>query len=158
MDNSAATIVTRSVIEKEGMYLMVQEGKSSVKGLWGFPGGKVDAGELLTISAMREIREETGVTAKLTGLINMNYIVGNKTSGFTLIITFKAKAIFIPEAFSITPEVLSVKWMTLKDISQLEQEGQLRNKTLGEVINLASTKILLPLSFITEEVVSLVGV
>ncbi|SNR25754.1 8-oxo-dGTP diphosphatase [Puniceibacterium sediminis] len=34
-------------------------------GLWGFPGGKVDPGETLEQAALRELIEETGVTARL---------------------------------------------------------------------------------------------
>ena len=40
-------------------------------GLWVFPGGYVDRGEVITAAAMREAREESGLDVRLDGLINI---------------------------------------------------------------------------------------
>jgi ADP-ribose pyrophosphatase YjhB (NUDIX family) len=40
-------------------------------GLWVFPGGYVDRGEEVTVAAIREAREESGLDVRLDGLINI---------------------------------------------------------------------------------------
>lgn len=42
---------------------MVQRGKDPGRGMWGFPGGHVEPGETARAAAIRELREETNVTA-----------------------------------------------------------------------------------------------
>ena len=40
-------------------------------GLWVFPGGYVDRGEVITAAALREAKEESGLDVRLDGLINI---------------------------------------------------------------------------------------
>ncbi len=61
------------VIEKDGRYLMGFRGGVPMKGLWGQLGGKVDFGESVAEAAIREVREESGLTIhKLKFLFQMN--------------------------------------------------------------------------------------
>ncbi len=45
--------------------LLIKRGKAPRKGDWSLPGGRVEAGESFETAALRELVEETGVTAKL---------------------------------------------------------------------------------------------
>lgn len=45
----------------DGNLLMVRRAKAPDRGLWGFPGGRVEQGETATEAAVRECREETGI-------------------------------------------------------------------------------------------------
>ena len=45
--------------------LMIQRGTAPRKGEWSIPGGRIEAGESERTAALRELMEETGVTADL---------------------------------------------------------------------------------------------
>ena len=45
--------------------LLIKRGKPPGKGLWSLPGGKIEIGETAEAAAVRELFEETQVTAKL---------------------------------------------------------------------------------------------
>ena len=55
---------TIGVVFKDGCVLLVRRANPPDAGQWGFPGGKVNWGETIEKAAVREILEETGVTAK----------------------------------------------------------------------------------------------
>lgn len=57
----AATI---AVVPRDGHVLLVRRANPPDIGRWGFPGGKIEAGEPLFDAAVRELREETGVDAE----------------------------------------------------------------------------------------------
>ena len=49
--------------------LLIRRGKPPREGEWSLPGGRVEWGEGTQAAALRELREETGVEAELSGLI-----------------------------------------------------------------------------------------
>ncbi|MCB1490450.1 MAG: NUDIX hydrolase [Rhodobiaceae bacterium] len=53
---------------REGKVLLVQRGKAPFEGAWSLPGGSVEAGETVAEAGLRELMEETGVSARLAGL------------------------------------------------------------------------------------------
>ncbi|MCC6790895.1 MAG: NUDIX domain-containing protein [Thermomicrobiales bacterium] len=61
------TSVGAVVIGPDGL-LLVKMSYGSTKGQWMLPGGIVDPGELLDQAVVREVLEETGVTAHVIGI------------------------------------------------------------------------------------------
>ena len=49
------------VIVHESRVLLVRRSNPPDAGFWGFPGGKIEAGETLEQAAIREVKEETGL-------------------------------------------------------------------------------------------------
>lgn len=56
---------------KGDQVLMIRRGTAPRIGQWSLPGGRIAPGERAMDAALRELREETGVTARLVGLIDV---------------------------------------------------------------------------------------
>ncbi|WP_246879186.1 NUDIX hydrolase [Thalassospira sp. ER-Se-21-Dark] len=53
-----------AVVIRDQHVLLVRRANPPDQGMWGFPGGKIEAGETLPQAALRELREETGISAE----------------------------------------------------------------------------------------------
>lgn len=49
--------------------LLIRRATPPLQGAWSLPGGRIEWGERAEAAALRELKEETGITARLTGLI-----------------------------------------------------------------------------------------
>ena len=56
---------------KGGEVLLIRRGKPPRMGEWSLPGGRIEPGERAVDAALRELREETGVEARILGLIDV---------------------------------------------------------------------------------------
>jgi 8-oxo-dGTP diphosphatase len=62
-DNSNFIAAVSVALVEDGKALLVLRGREPAKGMFAFPGGRVEAGETLDQAARRELREETGMSA-----------------------------------------------------------------------------------------------
>ncbi|MBN1439345.1 MAG: NUDIX domain-containing protein [Anaerolineales bacterium] len=62
-------LASLAVIEEDKKILLVRESAAPCRGKWSLPGGRALPGESILQTAVREIREETGIAAELTGLL-----------------------------------------------------------------------------------------
>jgi len=60
-DASPSSSTTTTPTTEPVRYLLIQRGKAPNKGLWSFPGGKIESNEGTMNAAKRELREETGL-------------------------------------------------------------------------------------------------
>jgi 8-oxo-dGTP diphosphatase len=64
--------------------LLIRRGTKPLAGDWSIPGGKLEFGECLADGALRELHEETGVTARIAGLVDVvDAIFTSRRSGET---------------------------------------------------------------------------
>ncbi|MGH3942996.1 MAG: NUDIX hydrolase [Pseudonocardiaceae bacterium] len=66
--NSLVVAVAAVVLDDAGRVLMIQRTDNE---LWAVPGGAQEVGETSTEAAVREVREETGLDVKVTGLVGI---------------------------------------------------------------------------------------
>jgi 8-oxo-dGTP diphosphatase len=62
--------------------LLIRRGTKPLAGDWSIPGGRIEFGERAEAAALRELHEETGVTARLCGLVDVvDAIFTSRTTG-----------------------------------------------------------------------------
>lgn len=115
------------VRDGQGRVLLVRRADS---GNWTLPGGMQDLGESITQTAVREVREETGLDVELTGLIGiytdpghvMAYDDGQVRQEF--VILFSGKVIRGTEAMS--EESTGLQWAEPADLEDLQIHPSVR--------------------------------
>ena len=59
------------VVGREDQVLLIRRANPPYQGCWSIPGGKVEFGETLHQAGLREVYEETGITAQVESLIDI---------------------------------------------------------------------------------------
>jgi ADP-ribose pyrophosphatase YjhB (NUDIX family) len=82
--------IVAGTLVKDGKCLLIRRIKDPYKNYWSLPGGKLELGEDIAEAIERELKEETGLTVKFTGLRGIVSEVlrdhkTNKVSGHFLI-------------------------------------------------------------------------
>jgi len=80
--------VAVAVRQGQGIVLLRRSQRDQAHGKWILPGGHVDRGEEATAAALREVREETGLEAAITGLVGVYSYVDNPW----LLVVYQAQA------------------------------------------------------------------
>jgi len=113
-------VVAANLIEKDGKFLLVQEGKESVRGEWNFPAGGVDPGEKIQDATVREAREETGLEVELKNFIGVFVDESDRSDATVLVFVFHSE----PENFSPEvpegDEILDVEFFSPESFSDID--------------------------------------
>lgn len=70
-----------AAIFRDGKILLAQRSKPPLRGVWSLPGGHIEPGEKAHQAALRELREETGITADLYGVADVADVILHHDDG-----------------------------------------------------------------------------
>ncbi len=110
-------VVAGAVIKKDNKYLLVQEKWEKVYGLWNFPAGRVDVGDTIEETAIKEAREETGFEVELIRKIGIH----QETATEAVKHAFEVRIIGGELKFS-PEELLDAKWFTFEEIKNMKDK------------------------------------
>jgi mutator protein MutT len=102
-------------VVRDGRVLLTQRAKRPFENLWSLPGGRVEAGEKLAEAALRELREETAVEARLRGIFDWAEIIDAERH--MVIAVFLAD--WTAGEAAAASDVKAVRWAKLKDAGEL---------------------------------------
>ena len=60
----APVMAASAIVRRNGRYLLVRRGNAPARDWFAFPGGRIEAGETPAEAALRELKEETGLTGR----------------------------------------------------------------------------------------------
>ena len=78
MPNQSPILAASTCVFRGRDVLLVKRGQAFGRGLWSLPGGKVEFGETAEAAALRELVEETGVSASIIGTVGQYEIVAGQ--------------------------------------------------------------------------------
>lgn len=116
MGQSSKPDVSGVVIEKDGRYLLVQEGNPKVYGKWNLPAGHVDKGETPRQAAVREAKEETGLDVELGQELLVLHVPAEHRNFRVYAAKITSGRLKIPE-----DELLAAQWFTYEEVVAMKQ-------------------------------------
>lgn len=107
-----------AVVRRGDQLLLAQRSKGAYLGKWGFPGGHVERGETVIAAAMRELQEETAVTATPVGPLTTLDEIGRDPDGGVLwhYVLVAVLADWRAGEGVASDDAAGVRWVTLDDI------------------------------------------
>ncbi|MDO9399633.1 MAG: NUDIX hydrolase [bacterium] len=124
-------IVAGVVIKQDNKYLLVQENNLNPKvhGTWNFPAGKVDKGDTIEQTAVKEAKEESGFDVELIRKID----IFQENTSEPVQHAFEAKIIG-GELKWPKDEILDARWFGYNEIKKMKDK--LRGKWILETIKI----------------------
>jgi ADP-ribose pyrophosphatase YjhB (NUDIX family) len=112
---TVATVVERENDRGEKQYLLVHETRDG-NNVYNQPAGHLDEGESLVDAAIRETREETAWTVKITGLIGIYRFVA--PNGITYLRhAFSARPVKYHPEQTLDEGIIEAVWLTYEQIT-----------------------------------------
>ena len=94
---------------------LIRRGTKPMAGSWSLPGGKIEFGERAGDAALRELKEETGLTARLVGLVDVvDGIFTSRTTGDVTrhFVLFDYAAVWVSGAVMAGDDAAHAEWIS----------------------------------------------
>lgn len=114
-------VVLGALIENKNI-LLIKRNKPPYKGYWCLPGGKIELGEHISVAAIREIKEETGIDCdflKLNGVYTEVMKENNSVSATFILFMTTLKPHHTNHVESIEGEL---KWVPLNHLDLMKNQ------------------------------------
>jgi 8-oxo-dGTP diphosphatase len=116
-----------AVVARDGALLLVRHQKPDRDPYWVLPGGRLEPGESIPACAEREVREETGLTARFSGVLYVSEFLkeGRHTVDITVRVTPEGDGGAVlgsdPEiAPGSKPTLIELRWAAADELESLE--------------------------------------
>jgi len=103
--------------------LLIRRGTKPLAGSWSIPGGKIEFGERAADAALRELKEETGVTARLVGLVDVvDAVFRSRSSGEVTrhFVLFDYAAVWLSGTPQAGDDAAHAEWISPARLAGLE--------------------------------------
>ena len=105
--------------EDKTKVLLVKRGSKAYHGMWGFVSGKVDLGEEIRETVVREVKEETNLDVKIVKFVGRYYDKKGRHPTKTMIcLPHICKA--IGGELKADDDALDAKWFSLEEVKDMD--------------------------------------
>lgn len=118
LDFHAKVEVAACYIEVGDKILLLKRAGSLENGLWGVPGGKLEKNESVEEGALRELREETGISLKRNQLYSLGKLYMRKPDVDYVFHVFKISLDAQPKV-DLSPEHSEYKWANPEELKTI---------------------------------------
>ena len=109
--NNRPQLAVSAGIFRDGKILLVRRAREPSKGVYTFPGGRVEFGESLIEALAREVREETGLVIEVIGLAGFREALPSKTGGHGHFVILPFAARWIANEVTLNDELDDARWL-----------------------------------------------
>ncbi len=149
MSQDGIVLVASVSIFSDDKVLIIKENKPTAVDKWNFPSGCIEYGENILYSAVREVKEETGLEVKLTGTTGVyNFIssTNNQVILFHFIGEITGGSLNLGEE-----EITDCKWINVNDFAAFENDDLREPSVMKQIIDNLLKENFYPISVFNEQ-------
>ncbi|MFA6512279.1 MAG: NUDIX hydrolase [Patescibacteria group bacterium] len=131
MNRPQVKVACGALIVRGKTFVAVQQAKEYIKGKWDIPIGKLEYNEDILNCVRREVKEETGLRIKLTGVLGLyqqKSAIGNNIVKIIFTATTKSTKFIYPQH-----EIMNVQWISFSECLSLPK-AQLRSPDMKHMV------------------------